>query len=295
MTNPGSSVDVLLFCVIILETTIIFGDWINDMASCGKSLYKSKDPQSQFYGFTNKDSIELGVDVSVLLIILWFSIVYIVPLYTSVLTLINRAGVPASLSHISLTFLFVAIVLTITVNTLNHISNVFTRVNSRRNRDNALHERLDAIEDALHGVEKNVRTDRSFNCGESNGFEDRVRNKQNPYPTRYHASYFFVVVGIAAIIVGIVLNLGETSSIYAAVAGGGTFTPSEEAAVSAIIAGAMALYGAGIAVLLFGADLYIKIKSEINVERDNEQLLKSIDELRFQNRRIMEILLDGKK
>jgi uncharacterized membrane protein YbhN (UPF0104 family) len=65
----------------------------------------------------------------------------------------NTAGVPESLSYISLTFSFIAITLTIILNNWNYISNIFIKVSSR-NRDNALHERLDDIEFALRRIER---------------------------------------------------------------------------------------------------------------------------------------------
>jgi len=138
---------------VILETAIIFGNWINERASIIKKSSCNKEPNSIFFGFYFWDKINLWFGVSAFLILIWFSIFYIYPLYLAVLNLMNVSGVPQSIPYISITFSFIAITLTLFICIWNSINNVFTKVQNR-NHDIALHKRLDTIENALRGSVK---------------------------------------------------------------------------------------------------------------------------------------------
>lgn len=153
MVDFGSSVGVLLLCVVILETAVMFGNWINKRALRVTILPMSKNPKNSFYGFNNSDYLDFYLSVFFLSVLALFAVFYLFPLYLELLNRMNGVGVLDSLPYISLTFSFIAITLTLVLTNLNYIRNIFTKVQTR-NRDNALHERLDDIEDALRGIGK---------------------------------------------------------------------------------------------------------------------------------------------
>jgi len=149
MEDIGTSINVILLAIVFFESAVIFSIWIDQRMLHGNSLPKNKDSKSRFFGFNSRDYVEFVLGIIFLLIVLWFAFFGVAPIYLAVTNLMNTNGVAISIPYISIMLAFIAITVTLAFNGLNSINSVFIKVTSR-NQANALHARLDNIENALH-------------------------------------------------------------------------------------------------------------------------------------------------
>ncbi|MDD1685581.1 hypothetical protein [Methanoregula sp.] len=104
---------------------------------------------------------------------------------------------------------------------------------------------------------------------------------------RYVWPFFFVFVGSIALIISII-SLSEGA---ASLTTPGVSIPTVEAAIAA----SLAIYGAGIAVLLFGADLILQTKTDIRDEVTNKKMFKELEKIVVQNRKLIDLLERNKE
>lgn len=89
---------------------------------------------------------------------------------------------------------------------------------------------------------------------------------------RYAAPSFFILVGIVCLLIGLgSAVLGDSFVIRS-----GVMNFQVEHSITA----GFALYGAGIAVMLFGADLMLKIRTDIESEQTFKKLSNDIEEIK---------------
>jgi hypothetical protein len=104
---------------------------------------------------------------------------------------------------------------------------------------------------------------------------------------RYMWPIFFVLVGICALIIGLI-----------SVSAGAVLLNNPEAStpvVEAAIAASLAVYGAGIAILLFGADLFLQTKNDIRDESIHKKMFKDLEKIIAQNRKLIDLLEKNKE
>jgi len=94
-------------------------------------------------------------------------------------------------------------------------------------------------------------------------------------------SILFIVIGIGALVIGLIASSLGAGLLSA--------SNSQTPAVEAAIASALAIYGAGIAILLFGADLYLKTKADIKNEVAYNELISRFEKIEVQNRQLIEL------
>jgi hypothetical protein len=149
MEDTGTWINGILLAIVFFESAVIFSIWIDQRLLYGNSLPKNKNPKSRFFGFNSRDYVEFVLGIIFLLIVLWFAIFGVAPIYLAVTNLMNTNGVAISIPYISIVLAFIAITVTLAFNGINAINSVFIKV-TNRNQANALHARLDNIENALH-------------------------------------------------------------------------------------------------------------------------------------------------
>lgn len=111
--------------------------------------------------------------------------------------------------------------------------------------------------------------------------KQRISKSPSGHERDFAYSLLFIVIGIGALVIGLI-----ASSLGA----GLLITPDTQTpAVEAAIASALAVYGAGIAILLFGADLYLKTKSDIKIEDFHKEIINRLEEIEMKNRNLIEL------
>lgn len=152
LIDVPSQIIVFLLCIIALESLILFVVWINSRTRLWEIIPPNNQETSRFYGFTFRHYTQLGLAVIFLLIVLVMVIFAVVPLYIAVSDFMNSAGVQPALPYISIALAFIAISVTLFFHGMADITKVFDVV-AIRNRDNAIHNRLDDLETALQRIE----------------------------------------------------------------------------------------------------------------------------------------------
>ena len=145
--TTSDNIIVVLVSLVILETSILFANWIGNRVKG-----QNDDVNSRFYGFDHSDYIQLILAIIFLVATLYFVSAAVIPLYFAVLKDMNSFGVPAALPYISITVAFVAISFTLLITGLNNFAKTFDTVRLR-NQNTALNKRLQDIEESLKRIE----------------------------------------------------------------------------------------------------------------------------------------------
>lgn len=146
----------ILFCIVLLETAILFANWVNCRASASQIIPMIENPESRFFGFTGGDFVSLVIDLVWVISVIWFFAFLVMPLYQSVQASMNEVGIERVLPYVSVTLAFVALSFSLFFQGINEISKLFAAATARGHANN-LDCRLTQIEQILTRIEENRR------------------------------------------------------------------------------------------------------------------------------------------
>jgi len=155
--------------------------------------------------------------------------------------------------------------------------------------DNSIDSQIELYQSRIATCQK-MKSDPEYACKALliHGSSERTENKIK-LSEIHHYKYpiIFIIVGFVTLLISLI-----------GLFGGVAFLNSPGASIPAIessIAASLALYGAGIAILLFGADLFLQTKTDIRDESTNKKMFKDLEKIIAQNRKLIEMWEQNKK